>query len=245
LALLLLGTVALVLWRRRGSTGNMAGHFFTPGGEIMEVTPFNPTAPVTTLAALSTLNLESQVEQQQQLSVDESSFTGDSLFSTPFVAPVTVPVNLTDKELAHLRSLTQPSSSASSTEPQPAASSSEVPPIITTLPAPTVTVPVGLSDKELADLRSRSLARPQLLCQPTNELSAQPPASPSEVSPSVTTVATVATRTNASLVTFPSREEAERHPSWQSEVESLRREVRQLRAERFEPPPSYASDVGV
>jgi hypothetical protein len=82
-----------------------------------------------------------------------------------------------------------------------------------------VPLPVGLSSKELARLRVDSS-----FTQSTDALSSGPPL----------------TATTELGVTTPSSD-ARR---LQSEVESLRREMQQLRAERFEAPPVYHEDGG-
>ena len=88
------------------------------------------------------------------------------------------------------------------------------------VPSPRVEpVPVGLSSKELARLRQDNL-----LSQSTD-------AQPSDPLLSATSELGVAT----------SSSEARR---LQSEVETLRREMEQLLAERYEVPPSYASEDG-
>ena len=98
-----------------------------------------------------------------------------------------------------------------------------------------VTIPTGLSDKELAQMRSAT-------SQPS---SATPPMlSPqSDTSPNTSTPGRANTNTDRSSTTTRSRVEDQR--PWQSEVDSLRREMEQLRAERFDAgaPPSYFSEV--
>ena len=98
-----------------------------------------------------------------------------------------------------------------------------------------VTIPAGLSDKELAQLRSAT-SQPSL---------STPTSSPqSDIPPSTSLLGRANTYTDGSSTTTRSRVEDQR--PWQSEVDSLRREMERLRAERFdaEAPPSYVSEVG-
>ncbi len=164
----------MIVWRRRSRRGQShrresAGHD-SPGGVInlhpqITVTPFNSMGP--TLTGAAQLHAGSQTGQQQWLVYGPSSSEGSPL------------------------------------------------------PSPRVlseSVPVGMSSKELAQLRSRS--------QPTDGHLLNP-------SPTITT--------DRGAATSSSRAEDQRL-HWQSEVESLRREMQQLRTERFEAPPSYASE---
>ena len=91
-------------------------------------------------------------------------------------------------------------------------------------------VPAGLSGKELAQLRS---TRSQPSQSPYSE--SAPNASP----PAATTTAT----TDRNSVVPPPEDQR----PWQSEVESLRREMEQLRAERLDPeaPPSYFTSEAI
>ncbi len=84
-----------------------------------------------------------------------------------------------------------------------------------------VSIPIGLSSKELAQLRSDGL-RPQ----PTDGWSSD-----------LSLVATVTTDEGVAAEATSSSE-AQR---LRSEVDFLRHEVQQLRAERSEAPPTYAS----
>ncbi|KAI9447112.1 hypothetical protein BJY52DRAFT_375069 [Lactarius psammicola] len=171
--LLAIGTIALVVWRRRSRRGQSQSHesvrYVSPGGVIDlrpqgTVTPFNRMGP--TLAEAAPLHAGPQAEQQQWLVYGPSSLEGPPLPSSRVLS-----------------------------------------------------VPVGLSSKELAQLRSRS--------QPTNGgFSPDPP-------PTATTDRGGAT---------PSSRAEDQRPQWRSEVESLRREMQQLRTERFEAPPSYISE---
>ncbi|KAH9171796.1 hypothetical protein EDB89DRAFT_2096462 [Lactarius sanguifluus] len=90
-------------------------------------------------------------------------------------------------------------------------------------------VPVGMSSKELARLRSMAIRS-----QPTHTWS-----SPSGSQPS-NPPTTISTAERSSTATPPP--ETRR---LQTEMESLRREVQELRAERFEAPPSYGAGGGV
>ena len=87
-------------------------------------------------------------------------------------------------------------------------------------------VPVGLSSKELALLRSAAMLSPPTSPQ-TSSSGLQP------IYPSATEGITLA----------PTPED-QRLP-WQTGVESLQREIQELRAERFEAPLSYGQGGGV
>ena len=91
-------------------------------------------------------------------------------------------------------------------------------------------VPAGLSGKELAQLRS---TRSQPSQSPNSEYA------PNTSPPAATTTAT----TDRSSAVPP----AEDQRPWQLEVESLRREMEQLRAERLDPeaPPSYFTSEAI
>ncbi|KAH8997962.1 hypothetical protein EDB92DRAFT_2111814 [Lactarius akahatsu] len=97
------------------------------------------------------------------------------------------------------------------------------------LPQSVAPVPVGLSSKELARMRSTAMRSP-----PTHTWS-----SPSGSQPS-NPPTTISTAERSSTTTPPP--ETRR---LQTEMESLRREVQELRAERFEAPPSYGAGGGV
>ncbi|KAI9433017.1 hypothetical protein H4582DRAFT_2188442 [Lactarius indigo] len=90
-------------------------------------------------------------------------------------------------------------------------------------------VPVGLSSKELARLRSTAMRSP-----PTHTWSS-PSGSQTSYPPT-----TISTTERSSTETPPP--ETRR---LQTEMEFLRREVQELRAERFEAPPSYGTGGGV
>jgi hypothetical protein len=105
----------------------------------------------------------------------------------------------------------------------PDGSTASDPHTLSSMPAPVLPrsqsvtpVPTSLSSKELARLRTEALT--------------QPPSDPSPIQPS-SSPTVVSERTGAISSSDTRR--------LQSEVESLRREMRQLRTERFEPPPSY------
>ncbi|KAH9021641.1 hypothetical protein EDB84DRAFT_1580790 [Lactarius hengduanensis] len=97
------------------------------------------------------------------------------------------------------------------------------------LPQSVAPAPVGLSSKELARLRSTAMRSP-----PTHTGS-----SPSGSQPS-NPPTTISTAERSSTTTPPL--ETRR---LQTEMETLRREVEELRAERFEAPPSYGTGGGV
>ena len=123
------------------------------------------------------------------------------------------------------------SSNACGAGPVPGPSSSSTP--LRVIP---VTIPTGLTDKELAQLRSAT-SQPSSSTPPM--LSPQSDTPPSTLPPGLAN-----TNTDGSSTTTRSRVEDQR--PWQSEVDSLRREMEQLRAERFDAdaPPSYVSEVG-
>ena len=117
---------------------------------------------------------------------------------------------------SHMAELRQPLPSA------PFSSESSSSTLLRVLP-----VPAGLSDKELAHIRSAG-SQHSFGLSPNSESA---PSTPLPVT------------TDRSSATSLSRAEDQR--PWQSEVESLRREMEQLRAERFdaEAPPSYFSEA--
>ncbi|KAH8977285.1 hypothetical protein EDB86DRAFT_3092613 [Lactarius hatsudake] len=88
-------------------------------------------------------------------------------------------------------------------------------------------LPVGLSSKELARLRSEAARPPPTFSRP-----------PSGGSQS-TGFPTIRTTERNTRATIP--QDARR---LQTEMETLRREMQELRAERFEAPPSYVSGAG-
>ncbi|KAH8980364.1 hypothetical protein EDB86DRAFT_3107620 [Lactarius hatsudake] len=176
-ALLVIGAIALVVWRRRrrGYRRTSAEPLF-PSDVVSEVTvtPFDSTGPVTTAMELHLAG--PQTGSQQLLLHRPSSPDGSPL---PLQRALPIPVGLSDKELARLRSL-ENGPRSQPTEGQPSN-----PPL-------TVTADRG----ELGG------------------------------------VAGVAT----------SSFEAQR---LQMENSFLRHEIEQLRVERSEFPPSYASDTGL
>ncbi|KAF8273676.1 hypothetical protein EI94DRAFT_1167505 [Lactarius quietus] len=93
----------------------------------------------------------------------------------------------------------------------------------------TVPVPVGLTGKELARLRSESVP----MLSPPSHTQSSPSRSQPSYPPTIST-------TDRNTVT-PTPDTTQR---LQTEVETLRREMQQLRAERFEPPPSYPPSYG-
>ncbi|KAF8273701.1 hypothetical protein EI94DRAFT_1715629 [Lactarius quietus] len=93
----------------------------------------------------------------------------------------------------------------------------------------TVPVPVGLTGKELARLRSECVP---LLSPPSHAQSSPSMPQPMHL-PTISA-------TDQTMVT-PTPDTSQR---LQTEVESLRREMQQLRAERFELPPSYPPSYG-
>ncbi|KAH9063197.1 hypothetical protein EDB87DRAFT_1805777 [Lactarius vividus] len=92
-------------------------------------------------------------------------------------------------------------------------------------------VPVGLSSKELARLRSTAMHSP-----PTHTQSSPSGSQPSN--PPTTISISTAERTSTTTPPPETRR-------LQTEMEFLRREVQELRAERFEAPPSYGTGGGV
>ncbi|KAH9020438.1 hypothetical protein EDB85DRAFT_520999 [Lactarius pseudohatsudake] len=176
-AVLVIGVIALVVWRqrRRGYRRTSAEPSFP--SEVVSavtVTPFDPTRSITTEMALHLAG--PQTDSQQLLSHRPSSRDDSPL---PLGRAVTIPVGLSDKELARLRSLANGPHSQP-TDGQPSN------------PLLTVTTDRG----ELGGV--------------------------------------------AGAATSPS--EAQR---LQLENNFLRHEIQQLRVERSESPPSYASDTGV
>ncbi|KAH9077872.1 hypothetical protein EDB83DRAFT_1527164 [Lactarius deliciosus] len=91
-------------------------------------------------------------------------------------------------------------------------------------------VPVGLTDKELARLRSAAIRSPPTSHARTSSSGSQP---------TVTYPSTIGTGEGSTSIPTPETRRL------QSEVESLRREMQELRAERFEAPPSYGTGGGV
>jgi hypothetical protein len=87
-------------------------------------------------------------------------------------------------------------------------------------------IPVGLTGKELAQLRSTPMLSPPT--HPRSSSSGSRPTYPPTISTTDQTTVTLTPETRR----------------LQTEVESLRREMQQLRAERFEPPPSYPPSYG-
>ncbi|KAH9027634.1 hypothetical protein EDB85DRAFT_2276647 [Lactarius pseudohatsudake] len=177
-ALLVIGAIALVVWRRRrrGYRRTSAAEPSFPSEVVSAVTatPFDPTRSITTEIALHLAG--PQTDSQQLLSHRPSSRDDSPL---PLRRAVTIPVGLSDKELARLRSL-ENGSPSQPTDGQPSN------------PLLTVTTDRG----ELGGV--------------------------------------------AGAATSPS--EAQR---LRLENNFLRHEIQQLRVERSEFPPSYASDTGV
>ncbi|KAI9433016.1 hypothetical protein H4582DRAFT_2188438 [Lactarius indigo] len=103
-------------------------------------------------------------------------------------------------------------------------SGSPLPPLQSMAP-----IPVGLTSKELARLRSTAMRSPPDGHARTSSSGSQPayPSTISTTEQSTTVTPTLETR------------------RLQSEVDSLRREMQELRAERFEAPPSYGEGGGV
>ncbi|KAH9021639.1 hypothetical protein EDB84DRAFT_1580788 [Lactarius hengduanensis] len=91
-------------------------------------------------------------------------------------------------------------------------------------------VPVGLTDKELARRRSAAIRSPPTSHARTSSSGSQP---------TVTYPSTIGTSEGSRSTPTPETRRL------QSEVESLRREMQELRAERFEAPPSYGTGGGV
>ncbi|KAH9020011.1 hypothetical protein EDB85DRAFT_2153324 [Lactarius pseudohatsudake] len=91
-------------------------------------------------------------------------------------------------------------------------------------------VPVGLTDKELARRRSAAIRSPLTSHARTSSSGSQPTA---------TYPSTIGTSEGSTSTPTPETRRL------QSEVESLRREMQELRAERFEAPPSYGTGGGV
>ncbi|KAH9063195.1 hypothetical protein EDB87DRAFT_1558516 [Lactarius vividus] len=117
-----------------------------------------------------------------------------------------------------------------STSEGPSFASEPPPPPLPAQSAALATVPVGLTDKELARLRSAATHS-----LPTSH--ARTPSSGSQ--PTVTYPSTIGTSEGSTST--PTTETRR----LQSEVEFLRREMQELRAERFEAPPSYGTGGGV
>ncbi|KAI0267486.1 hypothetical protein BC834DRAFT_79959 [Gloeopeniophorella convolvens] len=99
-------------------------------------------------------------------------------------------------------------------------------PVLPPAPAP---IPVGLSSKELARLRTDNLRQQQPQQQHSR--------TPSDVPISISSPSEVATQRSGASSTSDTRR-------LQSEVESLRRDLLQLRAERSDAPPSYYAEQG-
>ncbi|KAH9180839.1 hypothetical protein EDB89DRAFT_69609 [Lactarius sanguifluus] len=98
-ASLAIGAIALVVWcqRRRGYRRTLASAEPSFQSEVVSevtVTPFDPTRPITTAIAL---HLAGPQTDSQQLLLHRPSSRDDS--------PLPIPVGLSDKELARLRSL--------------------------------------------------------------------------------------------------------------------------------------------
>ena len=89
-------------------------------------------------------------------------------------------------------------------------------------------VPVGMGSKELARLRSAAML--------------SPPTSPQTSSSGFQPIHPDVSATEGITLT-PTPED--QRPPWQTAVESLQREMQELRAERFEPPPSYGQGGGI
>ena len=90
-------------------------------------------------------------------------------------------------------------------------------------------VPVGMGSKELARLRSAAMLSPPTSSQTSS--SGFQPIHPPAVS------------ATEGITLTPTPED--QRPPWQTAVESLQREVQGLRAEIFEPPPSYGQGGGI
>jgi len=139
------------------------------------------------------------------------------------------PVETTYHEPATLVERQQLLSGPSEVEPAPDLHvlSSTLPPVVPRS-RPVEPVPAGLSSKQLARLRMEALSS-----QRSNGQASSSSESPSQS----TSPSTVVTGRSGATSTSDTRR-------LQSEVESLRREMRELRTERFEAPPSY-SEGGV
>ena len=104
-ALLVIVAVALVVWRRQRQSHRRTSVGPSSLGEVMSqgtqatVTPFNPTG--STLTEVAPLDAGPQTDLQQRL-VHRSSSEDSPL---PLRGVVSVPVGLSSKELARLRSL--------------------------------------------------------------------------------------------------------------------------------------------
>ncbi|KAH9171798.1 hypothetical protein EDB89DRAFT_2070371 [Lactarius sanguifluus] len=107
---------------------------------------------------------------------------------------------------------------------------SEPPPPPPSQRAALAPAPVGLTDKELARLRSAAIRSPPTSHARTSSSGSQP---------TVTYPSTLGTSEGSTSIPTPETRRL------QSEVESLRREMQELRAERFEAPPSYGTGGGV
>ncbi|KAI9459212.1 hypothetical protein BJY52DRAFT_1211943 [Lactarius psammicola] len=212
--ILVVGTIAFVRQRRRKDDfRKSAGSFFSgatmEAGSQMTVTSFNPTlAGVAALEAGSRSGIPSD---------------GPPSLAEPPLPPsqgvASVPVGLTSKELARLRSAAMRSPPTTHAQ----LSSSGSPPSQSAPP-----VPVGLTDKELARLRSAALQSTPITHARSSSSGSHPTDSP-----------TINTAEGSGATPAPE--------TWslQSVVESLLREMQELRAERFEAPPSYGAGGGV
>ena len=189
------------------------------------VTPFDPnlnsydgTRDTRTLPEQQPLVAENQ-DIEMDVRQNRYSLPSPPPAVHPLPRPVApVPVGLSDKEIARLRAQSQPPQSP--------------PPAVHPLPQPVAPVPVGLSAKEIARLRAQTLGSRQSQSRSTLDV---PQA---EASTSSANAATGSGEASSS-----SYDPRRLH----SEVESLRREMEQLREiERLraeglviEAPPSY------
>jgi hypothetical protein len=152
------------------------------------------------------------------LSVFSSSFVegGPSATVTPF-NPTILGTNHqgSDSWAEQQQLLSEPSDAEISSDPY---SLSSTPAPVLPRSRPVAPVPAGLSSKELARLRVEALSSSQTHSNPSSNTSQ------SSMSPS-------SERSRATSTSDTRR--------LQTEVESLRREMQQLRVERLEAPPSY------